>query len=135
MLHGMAVVEWQLAIGASPDGVVNVGDVIFTAEPVRVGEHLVSVGDTVKVQGWVRTRRDSKAGLSFTEKHRLEALPDEMERLEKEIAKLEELMADPELFTREPVKFKKATEALVERQQKLAAAEEEWLQLEEKAGG
>lgn len=74
-----------------------------------------------------------KTGLSFTEKHRLEALPGEMERLEKEIAKLEELMADPELFTREPVKFRKATEALVERQEKLAAAEEEWLELEEKA--
>jgi ATP-binding cassette subfamily F protein uup len=75
----------------------------------------------------------SKPGLSFTEKHRLEALPAEIERLEAEIAKLEGLMADPDLFTREPVKFRKATEALVERQQKLALAEEEWLELEEKA--
>lgn len=73
------------------------------------------------------------SGLSFTEKHRLEALPAEIETLEAEIAKLEGLMSDPELFTREPVKFKKATEALVERQEKLAAAEEEWLMLEEKA--
>ncbi|MBY6065335.1 ATP-binding cassette domain-containing protein [Leisingera aquaemixtae] len=76
-----------------------------------------------------------KDGLSFKEKHRLEALPAEIERLEAEIGKLQELMSDPELFTREPVKFKKATEALVERQEKLAAAEEEWLELEEKAGG
>lgn len=76
-----------------------------------------------------------KGGLSFTEKHRLEALPAEIERLELEISKLETLMADPELFTREPVKFQKATDALVERQQKLAAAEEEWLELEEKAEG
>ncbi|WP_082015728.1 ABC-F family ATP-binding cassette domain-containing protein [Leisingera sp. ANG-M7] len=75
-----------------------------------------------------------KGGLSFKEKHRLEALPAEIERLEAEIGKLQELMNDPELFTREPVKFKKATEALVERQEKLAAAEEEWLELEEKAG-
>lgn len=74
-----------------------------------------------------------KQGLSFTEKHRLEALPAEIERLEAEIGKLEQLMSDPELFTREPVKFKKASEALVERQQKLAASEEEWLELEEKA--
>jgi len=73
--------------------------------------------------------------LSFKEKHRLEALPAEIDRLEQEIAKLEQLMADPELFTREPVKFKKATEALVQRQEKLAAAEEEWLELEDKAGG
>ncbi len=76
-----------------------------------------------------------KDGLSFKEKHRLEALPGEIERLEAEIGKLQELMSDPQLFTREPVKFKKATEALVERQEKLAAAEEEWLLLEEKAGG
>ncbi|MDX2484240.1 MAG: ATP-binding cassette domain-containing protein [Pseudodonghicola sp.] len=74
-----------------------------------------------------------KTGLSFTEKHRLEVLPAEMERLEAEIGKLEVLMADPELYTREPVKFKKATEALEMRQKKLAKAEEEWLQLEEKA--
>jgi len=74
-------------------------------------------------------------GLSFTEKHRLEALPAEMERLEAEIAKLEGLMADPELFTREPVKFKKAMEALSTRQTALAKAEEEWLTLEEKAEG
>jgi ATP-binding cassette subfamily F protein uup len=63
----------------------------------------------------------------------LEALPAEIERLEAEIAKLTELMADPELYSREPVKFQKATEALVQRQAKLAAAEEEWLELEEKA--
>jgi ATP-binding cassette subfamily F protein uup len=74
-------------------------------------------------------------GLSFTEKHRLEALPGVIERLEAEIAKLEEFLMDPDLFTKEPVKFKKASEALAERQQALAAAEEEWLVLEEKAAG
>ena len=74
-----------------------------------------------------------QSGLSFTEKHRLEALPAEIERLEAEIAKLEQLMSDPELFTREPVKFQKASEALVTRQEALGNAEEEWLTLEEKA--
>ncbi|MFD3189680.1 ABC-F family ATP-binding cassette domain-containing protein [Sedimentitalea sp. HM32M-2] len=74
-----------------------------------------------------------KPGLSFTEKHRLEALPGEIERLEAEIAKLETLLADPQLYTREPVKFAKATEALVARQTRLSAAEEEWLMLEDKA--
>ncbi len=81
----------------------------------------------------VKQETKPKAGLSFSEKHRLEKLPAEIARLEAEIAKLEELMSDPQLFTREPVKFQKATEALVERQEKLAAAEEEWLELEEKA--
>ncbi|MBD3663426.1 ABC-F family ATP-binding cassette domain-containing protein [Sulfitobacter aestuariivivens] len=80
-------------------------------------------------------KKAGKTGLSFTEKHRLEALPAEIARLEAEIAKLEELLSDPELFTREPLKFDKATKALVERQEKLAAAEEDWLTLEEKAEG
>ncbi|MDO6455718.1 ATP-binding cassette domain-containing protein [Celeribacter halophilus] len=77
----------------------------------------------------------AKSGLSFTEKHRLEALPAEIARLEAEIAKLVDLLADPELFTREPVKFQKATEMLTERQAALDAAEEEWLTLEEKNSG
>ncbi|ASM72109.1 MULTISPECIES: ABC-F family ATP-binding cassette domain-containing protein [Roseobacteraceae] len=75
----------------------------------------------------------AKSGLSFTEKHRLDVLPKEIARLEAEIAKLEELMSDPDLFTREPVKFQKATDALVARHEKLQEAEEEWLALEEKA--
>jgi ATP-binding cassette subfamily F protein uup len=74
-------------------------------------------------------------GLSFTEKHRLEALPGIIERLEAEIAKLEQFLMDPDLFTKEPVKFQKATDALVERQNALSEAEEEWLLLEEKAAG
>lgn len=73
--------------------------------------------------------------LSFTEKHRLEELPAQMERLTAEIAKLEELLSDATLFTREPVKFKKATEALTSRQIALATAEEEWLALAERAEG
>ena len=72
-------------------------------------------------------------GLSFTEKHRLEALPAEIERLEAEMAKLQELLSDPDLFAQAPVKFRKATEALAERQDKLSAAEEEWLHLAERA--
>ncbi|RKF17077.1 ATP-binding cassette domain-containing protein [Roseovarius spongiae] len=72
-------------------------------------------------------------GMSFTEKHRLEKLPDEIARLEAEIGKLEELLSDADLFTREPVKFRKATEALAARQEALSAAEEEWLTLAEKA--
>ncbi len=73
--------------------------------------------------------------LSFTEAHRLEKLPAEIARLEAEIAKLGELLADPGLFTREPVKFRKASEALTARQTALEVAEEEWLHLAEKAEG
>jgi len=69
------------------------------------------------------------AGLSFTERHRLEELPALIDRLVAEIDRLGGLLSDPELYTREPVKFRKATEALSARQTALAAAEEEWLAL------
>ena len=74
-----------------------------------------------------------KQGLTFTERHRLDALPDEIERLEGEIGKLSELLAQPNLYAEAPAKFAKATEALAARQERLTAAEEEWLELAEKA--
>ncbi|MGY6410590.1 MAG: ABC-F family ATP-binding cassette domain-containing protein [Alkalilacustris sp.] len=74
-------------------------------------------------------------GLSFTERHRLETLPDTIAQLEDEIGRLSDLLADPDLFTREPAKFRKVTEALARRQEALSAAEEEWLTLAERAEG
>jgi ATP-binding cassette subfamily F protein uup len=94
-----------------------------------------SVSETKKAAvAKAEPKKAQKKGLSFTEKHRLDTLPAELARLEAEIGKLEGLLADPDLFTSAPVKFKKATQALLERQQKLAAAEEEWLDLEKKSG-
>ncbi|MGB0928031.1 MAG: ABC transporter ATP-binding protein, partial [Pikeienuella sp.] len=54
----------------------------------------------------------------------------EIDRLGIEIAKLEEFMADPELYTKSPAKFEKASLALSERQAALMQAEEDWLTLE-----
>jgi ATP-binding cassette subfamily F protein uup len=86
-----------------------------------------------KPQKAVAPQKRPDPGLSFTQKHRLQALPAEIERLEAEIAKLAGYLSDPDLFRTAPVKFRKATEALTERQAALTAAEEEWLELEEKA--
>ena len=69
--------------------------------------------------------------MSFKQTHRLENLPAEMEAMTAEIEKLEALLADPDLYARDPARFDKATRALTDRQGKLAAAEEEWLELEE----
>ena len=88
---------------------------------------------TSAAQGKPKPKAAAKSGLSFTESHRLEALPAEIARLEAEIAKLGGLLSDPDLFSREPVKFRKATEALAQRQAALESAEEEWLILAEKA--
>lgn len=99
----------------------------------RVDQKASPDGKITSKQKVERESSSASKGLTFTEKHRLEALPSEMERLEAEIGKLVELLSDADLFSREPVKFQKATDALIERQAKLDAAEEEWLTLEEKA--
>jgi ATP-binding cassette subfamily F protein uup len=76
-----------------------------------------------------------RTGLSFTERHRFEELPEQIDRIAAEIGKLTEFLAAPELYSREPAKFAKASAALAERQAALAAAEEEWLALAERAEG
>ncbi len=71
-------------------------------------------------------------GLSFTERKRLDSLPGVIAKLEAEIAKLAELLEAPDIYTKEPVKFRKASEMMAERQGVLAQAEEEWLVLAER---
>lgn len=73
--------------------------------------------------------------LSFAERHRLEALPGVIAKIEAEITRLGAAMESPELFEKEPVKFRKTAEALAERQRALGEAEAEWMTLEEKAAG
>lgn len=68
-------------------------------------------------------------GLSFTERKRLDQLPDLIAELEADIARLSDLLSDPDLFTRDPAKFHKASQALTQRQAVLTAAETEWLAL------
>jgi ATP-binding cassette subfamily F protein uup len=73
--------------------------------------------------------------LSFVEQHRLKKLPDVIARLEAEIAKLETYLSEPDLYSTAPLKFEKATQALLERQSALSEAEEDWLMLEERSEG
>lgn len=95
-----------------------------------VVEEPVAVAKAAPVTEKPKAARD---GLSFTERHRLDALPGIIAKLEAEIAKLSEFMSDPTLFQTAPAKFEKASLALSERQAALADAEEEWMSLEEKA--
>ncbi len=92
----------------------------------------IAVKTKAKTGKGTRASAGKSVGLSYTEQHRLDELPAEMERLEAEIGKLAEFLSDPDMFTKEPIKFQKGTDALIERQAKLDAAEEEWMALEEK---
>lgn len=77
--------------------------------------------------------RPPKAEFSFVDKHRLDELPNLIDRLEYEIKQLETFLSDSNLYLEYPSKFEKASAALVERQAELRELEDEWLKLEEKA--
>ncbi len=84
-------------------------------------------GETSKSQSLLRSE------YSFVDQHRLKQLPILIERVLYEIKKLESFLSDPTLYLEQPVKFEKASTALIERQSQLKILEDEWLILEEKA--
>lgn len=70
--------------------------------------------------------------LSYKEQRELDQLPEKLEKLEKDATLCRKALADPELYTRDPVRFEKITAALAETEQKLSLAEERWVELESK---
>jgi ATP-binding cassette subfamily F protein uup len=70
------------------------------------------------------------AKLSYKDARRLEELDGLMPRLHQEIAGHERRLADPGLYGRDPDAFARASAALEGARNTLAAAEDEWLELE-----
>ncbi len=71
-----------------------------------------------------------KRRLSFKDKHALETLPAEIDRLTKRIATLQGILAEPELYTKNRKRFDEASALLAADSAALSAAEERWLELE-----
>jgi ATP-binding cassette subfamily F protein uup len=68
--------------------------------------------------------------LSFKQQHELKTLTAEIEQLQAAIRKHETKLAEPGLYNRDIKAFKAASNALEDAQERLAAAEERWLELE-----
>lgn len=80
----------------------------------------------------------AKRKLSFKESHALKTLPETIDKLTAEIAALQSKVADPGLYARDAAAFNAATTRLGQAEAALAAAEEQWLELEmlrEELGG
>ena len=71
-----------------------------------------------------------KRRMSFKDKHALETLPAAIAKMQQEAGALQAHLNDPEFYVRDRTAFEKTTSALGELQQKIAAAEEQWLALE-----
>ena len=72
----------------------------------------------------------AKRKLSFKDKHALEALPKEIEKLDRRIGALHRALADPSLYARDPNAFAVASAELSTAQAARDTAEERWLELE-----
>ena len=70
--------------------------------------------------------------LSFTERHRLEILPDLIENKEARISELTVKLEDPNLYSNNSSLFDELTNDLVVEQAKLVSLEEDWYQLASK---
>jgi ATP-binding cassette subfamily F protein uup len=68
--------------------------------------------------------------MTFKDRHALETLPARIAALQADFAKLTAALEDPDLYTRNQARFAETTAALEAARQNLAAAEEQWLQLE-----
>lgn len=80
--------------------------------------------------GQAKPSKQKKQKLTFAQQHALKTLPSTMDELAQKIAGHQVILNDPNLFTRDPVEFESAASALTEAERALAAAEEEWLELE-----
>ncbi len=94
--------------------------------------------ETAKVKS-SRGAAAPKQKMSFKHKHALETLPKTIATLQAKADDLQGKLADPKFYQRDRTGFEKITSDLGETQRKLAAAEEQWLELEmmreEMAGG
>lgn len=116
--------KWQLYAGGYSDMVDQRG--------VGVQSRKAEKAAKVKPKGSTGAA-PAKSGsnkLSYKHKFRLESLPKEIEKIEAEIEILNIALVDPELYAKNPDLFNTKSNALVEAQMKLAACEEEWLELE-----
>ena len=68
--------------------------------------------------------------MSFKDKHALETLPKTIATLQAEIKKLQVKLADPNFYARDRAGFESVSGELGELHRKIAAAEEQWLELE-----
>jgi ATP-binding cassette subfamily F protein uup len=77
--------------------------------------------------------------MTFKDKHALETLPKTIAALQAEASALQARLDDPEFYARDRAAFENVSSTLGELQQKIAAAEVQWLELEilreELAGG
>ncbi len=120
--------------GGFTDAVRQAGGLPGTAtgRPAAKGGGKAGTGKGSGAGAKAKPKGGAAGKLSYKEQRELDGLPDTIARLEAEIAAHQATLADANLYARDPARFQRATDALTAASEKLAAAEERWLELEDK---
>ncbi|VXC83561.1 ABC-F family ATP-binding cassette domain-containing protein [Oceanicaulis alexandrii] len=114
---------WQVYAGGYSDMIDQRGEGV----KARKAEEKVAKAGKAKVD---KPKTKSSGKLSFKDKHALETLPGEIEKIEASLAQLETELADANLFMKNPDRFNAATKEHARLTEDKAAKEERWLELE-----
>ncbi|HBU61782.1 MAG: elongation factor 3 [Oceanicaulis sp.] len=115
---------WRVYAGGYSDMVAQRGEGVKARKAAEKAEKAAG-----KSKG-EKPKNKSAGKLSFKDKHALETLPGEIEKIEATLAKLETELADSTLFTKNPERFNAATKEHARLTDDKAAKEERWLELE-----
>ena len=117
--------SWIEYAGGYSDMLAQRGADLTRERPKQAPPKAVSATVTADTE-----RRPTKRRLMFKDKHALETLPKTIASLQAEMKELQTKLDDPQFYARDRVGFEKTTATLGELQLKIAAAEEQWLELE-----
>ena len=126
--------RWGEYAGGYSDMLAQRGADLTRQAPKQTAEKPAKQSGSVAAQPQPPKRR-----LLFKDKHALETLPKTIAKLQTEMKALQAKLDDPQFYARDRAAFEKVTAAIGELQRQIAAAEEQWLELEmlreEIAGG
>jgi ATP-binding cassette subfamily F protein uup len=126
--------RWVEYAGGYSDMLAQRGADLTRQPPKREGREATKPAPPIAAEPPAARRR-----LTFKDKHALDTLPKTIAALQDDMRKLQTKLDDPTFYVRDRAAFEKASAALGELQQRIATAEEQWLELEilreELAGG
>jgi ABC transport system ATP-binding/permease protein len=125
--------RWVEYAGGYSDMLAQRGADLARPKPKREGREAAKVAPPAAPEPPARRR------MTFKDKHALETLPKTIAALQEDLRKLQGKLDDPQFYARDRASFEKVSAEIADLQQRIAAAEEQWLELEilreELAGG
>ena len=116
--------RWVEYAGSYSDMLAQRGSELARPKPKR------EVREAAKAAPPVTPEPPARRRMTFKDKHALDTLPKTIASLQEGMRKLQAKLDDPKFYARDRSGFEKVSVAMGDLQQRIAAAEEQWLELE-----